>query len=72
MRKRAKKSCCSGPAPCNDAEIREDGSRGDPTEVALIKSAKESGLDTDNLESEHERVREVPFSSREEKDDYGT
>ncbi len=49
---------------CNDAEIREDGSRGDPTEVALIKSAKESGLDTDNLESEHERVREVPFSSQ--------
>lgn len=48
---------------CNDAEIREDGSRGDPTEVALIKSAKESGLDTDNLESEHERAREVPFSS---------
>ncbi len=50
-------------ALCNDAEVREDGNRGDPTEVALIKSAKKAGLDTDSLESEHERVREVPFSS---------
>ena len=50
-------------ALCNDAEVREDGNRGDPTEVALIKSAKKAGLDSDSLESEHERVREVPFSS---------
>ncbi len=48
---------------CNDAEVREDGNRGDPTEVALLKSAEAAGLDTERLNSEHERVREIPFSS---------
>ena len=45
-------------AICNDAERTADGYRGDPTEVALLRAAEEAGVAFD-----HERVREIPFSS---------
>ncbi|WP_276302327.1 cation-translocating P-type ATPase [Halorussus lipolyticus] len=49
-------------AICNDAERAEDGAtdeyRGDPTEVALVRSADEAGV-----EWHRERRREIPFSS---------
>ncbi len=44
---------------CNNAELNPDGTiLGDPTEAALLVSAKKSGMDT-----KLERVQEVPFSS---------
>ncbi|MGM0592119.1 MAG: cation-translocating P-type ATPase [Halobacteriota archaeon] len=49
-------------AVCNNAERAPDSEDreyyGDPTEVALIVSAKKAGIDSDV-----ERVREIPFSS---------
>ncbi|MFB6102363.1 MAG: cation-translocating P-type ATPase [Haloplanus sp.] len=49
-------------AVCNDAErapeAEERAYRGDPTEIALLVSAAKAGIDTS-----HERVREMPFSS---------
>lgn len=43
---------------CNNSEETEDGFRGEPTETALLVSAKKAGL-----EQEKERIRSVPFSS---------
>jgi len=44
---------------CNNAEKTADGDyMGDPTEVAVLVSAKKAGVDP-----EMERVREIPFSS---------
>ena len=43
---------------CNNSEETEDGFRGEPTETALLVSAKKAGL-----EEEKERIRSVPFSS---------
>lgn len=47
---------------CNNAERRNDDSddkfRGEPTEIALLASAKKAGL-----EDERERTRSIPFSA---------
>ncbi|KAB1196849.1 MULTISPECIES: cation-transporting P-type ATPase [Haloferax] len=44
---------------CNDAsELDDGGHRGDPTEVALVNVAKTAGVDSDP-----DRLREVPFTS---------
>lgn len=48
---------------CNDAELGENGGLGDPTETALLKSAKSVGLDFDINPDSEERLREIPFSS---------
>lgn len=50
-------------ALCNDARVSEGDSRGDPTEVALLKSAESAGLEVSRLQEEREREREIPFSS---------
>lgn len=50
-------------ALCNDARVSEGDSRGDPTEVALLKSAESAGLEVSRLKEEREREREIPFSS---------
>jgi Ca2+-transporting ATPase len=47
---------------CNNAELRNDDSdekfRGEPTEIALLASAKKAGLKNDR-----ERTRSIPFSA---------
>jgi len=49
---------------CNDAELGEDGKElGDPTETALLKSARSVGLDISQLNDSEERIKEIPFSS---------
>ncbi len=56
----------------NDSRlIHEDGEggarwsiRGDPTEAALIVAARKAGLDKPDLEREHPRLDEIPFSSQ--------
>ncbi|MCF7876003.1 calcium-translocating P-type ATPase, PMCA-type [Candidatus Bipolaricaulota bacterium] len=49
---------------CNDAELQEDDEvMGDPTEAALLKSARKAGFDLTDLNEKNERLREVPFSS---------
>jgi len=49
---------------CNDAELQEDNEViGDPTEAALLKSARKAGLDPAELNATHERLKEIPFSS---------
>jgi Ca2+-transporting ATPase len=49
---------------CNDAELQsEDQVLGDPTEAALLKSARDAGLDLSSLTEKYTRLREVPFSS---------
>ncbi len=49
---------------CNDADVDVDGDPvGDPTEVALLRAAREDGVDWRSLREEHARDREVPFNS---------
>ncbi|MBS3117663.1 cation-translocating P-type ATPase, partial [Candidatus Woesearchaeota archaeon] len=50
-------------ALCNDAQIGEKGVFGDPTEGALLVSAKKGGLDLKDLSFSYPRVDEIPFSS---------
>ncbi|MFN3489226.1 MAG: cation-translocating P-type ATPase, partial [Emticicia sp.] len=53
-------------ALCNDASIKKTGKKeliGDPIEVALVQFANASGLKTDDLKTQYERIAEVPFSS---------
>ncbi|MFP4006150.1 MAG: calcium-translocating P-type ATPase, PMCA-type [Candidatus Hadarchaeia archaeon] len=49
---------------CNNAEIQEDGDEiGDPTELALIKTARKAGINQGDLKKENPRIDEIPFSS---------
>jgi magnesium-transporting ATPase (P-type) len=52
---------------CNDAELREDAGtwrvEGDPTEGALLVSARKGGLDVERLRREWTRLDAVPFES---------
>ena len=49
---------------CSNASIDDEGNEfGDPTEVALVVLAKKLGYTKNELESEFERVDELPFDS---------
>lgn len=52
---------------CNNAVFEKNGNKeyflGDPTEIALIKAAKDNFLDKKELEKEERKVREFAFSS---------
>ncbi|KEF41651.1 MAG: metal ABC transporter ATPase [Cyanobium sp. CACIAM 14] len=48
---------------CNDAEPRDGGGMGDPTEVALLLVAAGAGLDAGSLRQGHPRTAELPFSA---------
>jgi len=50
---------------CNNAQVGAESEKhfGDPTEVALLVSASKAGLLKRDLEKEHRRVKELPFSS---------
>jgi len=48
---------------CNNARDEKDNILGDPTEIALIKSAKKYGLDKKLLTEKNPRVKEYPFDS---------
>jgi Ca2+-transporting ATPase len=48
----------------NDARVADDGSvHGDPTEVALLQAAIETGWNRREEERRHPRVAEIPFSA---------
>ncbi|RMD57908.1 calcium-translocating P-type ATPase, SERCA-type [Candidatus Woesearchaeota archaeon] len=51
----------------NNSKVRKEGDRwvviGDPTEAALIVSARKAGLDIERLHKSHLRVGEVEFTS---------
>lgn len=49
---------------CNDASLQQEEDLGDPTEIALLKSGKQVGLDISKLRDTYSRLREVPFSSK--------
>ncbi|MFW6064009.1 MAG: calcium-translocating P-type ATPase, PMCA-type [Candidatus Natronoplasma sp.] len=51
-------------ALCNDSEITDGETIGDPTEIALIQSAQKVGLDKGSLEEKYRRIDEIPFSSK--------
>ena len=59
----------SAAALCNDAKIEKDTQtekwiiKGDPTEGALIVTAAKAGLWKEELEQQHPRINEIPFSS---------
>jgi Ca2+-transporting ATPase len=56
-------------ALCNDAKLERETAtetwviRGDPTEGALLVGAAKAGLWKEDLEDQHPRVGEIPFSS---------
>ncbi len=50
-------------ALCNDSEIRNGEMIGDPTEAALVQSARKAGYKKKELEKTYERIDEIPFSS---------
>lgn len=58
-----KNTLVQGMALCTDAEINEEGSVGDPTEVALVNVALDKGFNKNDLLSVHPRVAEAPFDS---------
>lgn len=49
---------------CNDAREGQDGWIGDPTEVAVIRAAIDSGADADEIRASWKRVDEFAFDSR--------
>jgi len=48
---------------CNDAQVSEKESSGDPTEIALVRLGLKHGLKKEALEKEYPRVFEIPFDS---------
>ncbi len=57
-----------GAALCTNARIDEDGaSRGDPTEVALLRAAVTVGVDPGKASASHRRLAEIPFESERQR-----
>ncbi|MEK4404077.1 cation-translocating P-type ATPase [Sporosarcina sp. FSL K6-6792] len=50
-------------ALCNDATYSKTGETGDPTEIALVVAATESGLEKELLDNNYPRITELPFDS---------
>ncbi|MFP4078723.1 MAG: calcium-translocating P-type ATPase, PMCA-type [Candidatus Izemoplasmataceae bacterium] len=50
-------------ALCNDANKKEGGYMGDPTETALLALYEKTGEDLDRLRKNHPRTDEMPFDS---------
>jgi Ca2+-transporting ATPase len=50
-------------AACNDAEIKDQGIIGDPTEGALLVAAAKAGLRRDDIEEAAPRLAALPFDS---------
>lgn len=48
---------------CNDAQVSEEQSTGDPTEIALVQAGLNSGLHKEKLEIAFKRIYELPFDS---------
>ncbi|MDH3469828.1 MAG: cation-translocating P-type ATPase [Acidimicrobiia bacterium] len=48
---------------CNDARAADEGYLGDPTEVALLISLEQMGIDAEGLRTEMPRVDELAFDS---------
>ncbi|MFD1779593.1 cation-translocating P-type ATPase [Fredinandcohnia salidurans] len=48
---------------CNDAQVSEDQSTGDPTEIALVQAGLNIGLHKETLEKAFKRIYELPFDS---------
>ncbi|MDO5100688.1 MAG: cation-translocating P-type ATPase [Eubacteriales bacterium] len=48
---------------CSDATSNENGSTGDPTEIALIDAGRKHGLTGEGVGEAHTRVNEAPFDS---------
>jgi Ca2+-transporting ATPase len=55
---RAAASCCDA-----DLGLAESAGTGDPTEIAILKRAAESGISRDQIEESNPRVRVFPFDS---------
>ncbi len=56
-------------AVCNNAHLSEENNiwsvRGNPTEGALLTTAKKAGMDPDQLRKQYNRLQEFPFSSKQ-------
>ena len=50
-------------AACVDAEISESAARGDPTEIAILRAAADTGVDRSDIERANPRVAVHPFDS---------
>ncbi|MDN3505757.1 MAG: HAD-IC family P-type ATPase [Simkaniaceae bacterium] len=50
-------------ALCGDAQMREDGWKGDPVDVALFKWCEERGIELKTFHYDHHRITDIPFSS---------
>ncbi|MEH7235547.1 cation-translocating P-type ATPase [Bacillus sp. JJ1562] len=48
---------------CNDAQVSEEQSTGDPTEIALVQAGLNIGLFKEALEKNFKRIFELPFDS---------
>jgi Ca2+-transporting ATPase len=66
----AQTALLAGGALCNDADLQEDTDSqgdfttiGDPTEGALLVAAARNGVWKDEIETQLQRVKEIPFSS---------
>jgi P-type Ca2+ transporter type 2C len=49
---------------CNDSYLGEDGWKGDPTEVALVKAAERRGIDVTGMRDAFPRLDEAGFDGR--------
>jgi Ca2+-transporting ATPase len=49
---------------CNNAVLKQGGDIGDPMEIALLRTAREKGMDLDEVNNRFPRTGENPFDSR--------
>ncbi len=59
-------------ALCNDATYSKTEETGDPTEIALVVAATESGLEKERLDKNYPRITRVTIRFKPETNDYGT